>query len=221
MRRNVKRKRVLRKRRTGTPRVPKPFGVTPTDQTTLTSRIQINMLNATVPIPYSYYYLVLTNPLIWNNGAASTTPFFTKNAAGYRKFTVVGGSVNIHYANSEATTVSPYLNVVVNSLLPNTLATAQANFQNPETRVAEISPPTGNSTCTLSHSWTKYGKTGFRDLGVEDSYVGLVDGTSSPSDNIYAIFGHYTGGIASIIGVNALITIKFNIRFIEKQTPIN
>jgi len=220
MKRKGGNRRAIKKRKDGT-KVPRPFGIAPTNEVLLTSRIQYNLVNATVLNPFSYQYLNLTNPLIWFAGSPSTTPFFTMNAAGYRKFTVVAGSVNIRFANAEATVVAPYLNVVVNSLLPNNAANNLAHFQNPETRVAEISPPTGNSTCTLSHSWSKFAKTGFRDLGVEDSYVGLVDGTSPPADNIYAIFGCATNGPASIIGVLALITIKFRIRFMEKQTPLN
>jgi len=182
--------------------------------------ILTNLVNATIPNPFSYLYLNVTNPMISFGGSATAVPYFTMWATGYRKFRVRAFSVRVMFANAETTIVVPFV-CPFNYLPPNTAASNSAALNNILHRHKILSAKGGMDRGTVSVRGNVRTMAGFASTDVEDAYVGLTDGTSPPSDNIYCLVAVQTNGIASVLGVLAEVSVQFTIDFIERQTPIN
>jgi len=182
--------------------------------------ILTNLVNATIPNPFSYLYLNLTNPMISFGGSATAVPYFTMWATGYRKFRVRSFSVRVLFASAETTITVPFL-CPFNYLPPNTAASNSAALNNILHRHKILSAKGGMDRASVMVRGNVRSMAGFANTNVEDAYVGLTDGTSPPTDNIYCLVSVQTNGIASIVGVLAEVTVQFSIDFIERQTPIN
>jgi len=186
----------------------------------LSAEILLNLANATVPVPYGYSFYVVTNPMICNQGSATSVPYFTMYTAAYRKFRVRNFSVTVNYVNTETHAVNSFV-CPFNYLPPNTVASNQAALTNILCRKKLVSPAGGMDRATLRISQSVSSMAGFANTNVEDAYVGLTDGTSPPSDNIYVLVATQTNGLASVIGVLTSVLISFGIDFMERQTPLN
>jgi len=195
------------------------MGVTPRmNGIKLHTEFNLVAANATLVNPFTYAYLNLTNPQLSNGGSATAVPFFGMYTAGYRKYRVNNYHVRLRYANSEAFIVAAFT-CPFNYQPPNTLSSNTAAYQDVLTKHALLSSKGGMDNKTISFSGSVASMAGFANRGIEDPYVGLTDGTSPPSDNIYTLISCGTGGPASVTGVFIEVAIDFVIDFEERQTP--
>jgi len=176
--------------------------------------------NATVLVPFAWAYLNLTNPLLVNGGAASVVTFFAGYAAFYRKFRVRKFSVVARFGNAENFFGNGFV-TPINFLPTNTLLQNTAAFRNIMTKRKLISPKGGKDEGLVRMHSNVMRFAGFANTNVEDNYVGTTDGSSSPTDNIYAIVAFDTNGVASVSGVFLSLTVTFWVDFMERQTPGN
>jgi len=180
-----------------------------------------DLLNqSTLANPFNFSYFNLTNPLISNGGAATAVPYFTAWSGMYRKYRVRKFSIVARFQNSETYGVIPFL-CPLNFLPTSTVANNAAYVKNILTKKKISGGIAGMNVTALSVTHTVAEMSGFANSDVEDAYVGLTDGSASPSDNIYAVVGTDNNGAASVSGVLASVKVTFWIDFIERQTPAN
>jgi len=175
--------------------------------------------SATVLNPYNYMYFNLTYPLAWNGGSATTPALFSGQKANYRKARVKAFVVTIRAVNNETfpgeVSITP-----VNFLPPNTLAQNVANVKNPMTRKKIISSKGGMDKATVVYRGSTRSFGGFASTNVEDNFVFNTDGSSPPTDNVYAAILVDTAGLAAFAGVTFFSTIRFLCDFAERQTSL-
>lgn len=173
---------------------------------------------ATVPNPFSYTYVNITNILAWNAGAATTPGMFVGAKGNYRKARVTRFSLEVSACNLEAYPVELSI-TPVNFLPPNTLAQNQSNVKNGKARRIALSPKGGMDRGVVRYSGNTQSVGGFSyQFGVEDPLVFNTDGSSPPADNIYFAVNIDTAGLAAISGVTLWIRPKFWLDFFEPQT---
>jgi len=139
-------------------------------------------------------------------------------ATGYRKFRVSAYRVRITYGNNEGFFADPFV-TPFNFLPPNTIASNGAAFLNVLSKDRMTSAKGGMDRCTQQFKGSITSMAGFASNNTEDAYVGNVDGTSPPSDNIYTLVSVATNGLASVAGILVVVDVNFIIDFIERQTP--
>jgi len=211
--------RTKQKRHLGPMRMNGTLGVAPrVNGIRLNTRFIQVANNATVLNPFTYAYLNLTNPQLSNGGSATAVSFFLAYAAMYRKFRDRGYRVRTSYGNNEGFFDVPF-NTPFNYLPPNTIASNNAAFINIQTRDKLASAKGGQDRSFLKFRGSVTSMAGFASNNTEDAYVGLTDGSSPPSDNIYTLVSTATNGLASIAGILIVVDIQFTIDFIEHQTP--
>jgi len=173
---------------------------------------------ATVLNPYSQTYVNFTNVLAWNAGAATVPSMFVGKKGDYRKARVTGFRLTVRAVNNETfpceVSVTP-----LNFLPPNTLLQNQANVKNPLTKRRTLSAKGGQDKCSVSVSGTTQSIGGFSyRFGVEDPLVFNTDGSSAPTDNVYAAINVDTAGLAAAAGVTLWLAMHWTMDFFERQT---
>jgi len=203
----------------GAPRTKKPFAVTSrTLRIGLHAEYNVVLNGATALNPFGYSYILLTNPQLSNAGSATPVPFFMMYAAGYRKFRVNSYRVRCRYGNAENFFINAFV-CPFNYLPPNTVASNTAAYENPRTKKALISPKGGMDKGVVQTGSTVQGMGGFSNRLTEDNFVGNVDGSSPPTDNVYMLISMSTNGAISVSGVFVSVEIDFSVDFFECQTP--
>jgi len=181
----------------------------------LTFRTNDLLNNASLVNPFAFSFFIVTNPILLNQGAATNEPFFTAYKAMYRKYRVRSYSVRATFMNSEAYGITGYASIV-NFIPTNTLAGNQAAAQN--CRKCNCSPKGGMDRASVIVRGSVR-KAGFANTMVEDNFVSVTDGSSSPADNIAVVVGLDTNGVASVAGVLCEVVIVLHIDFMERQLP--
>jgi len=173
---------------------------------------------ATVLAPYQMRVFTLTNAARFDpNVTLTSSPGFNEWAGLYRKYRVRKGHVRVQFSNGEAFPVNTF--VVPVNFLPSLVTVPTQYLSNIRARQKMLSAKGGldMSSLTIQPSITDFG--GSANTVVEDAYVGTVDNTTPPSDNIYILLGISTMGLASVSGVTFIIRFNVEVDFFEYQSP--
>jgi len=98
----------------------------------------------------------------------------------------------------------------------------QQFLSNPRCKHMLLSPKGGMDRVTLRAKTSVLAFGGAASFEVEDAYVGNVDGSANPSDNIYWYVGIVNpAATAGVSGVFAETTLRVVADLMEVQTPLN
>jgi hypothetical protein len=177
-----------------------------------------NFGTATALAPYSTARYLPTRLQDFDPAAGTTAaPGLTAWSGLYRKYRLYSTTIRIVFVNLENFPVRVFA-CPVNYDPAGT--PPQQFLSNPLSKVMLLSPKGGmdRASLKLGTSVAKFG--GSASFEVEDPYVGAVDGSSNPSDNIYWYVGIVNpSATAAVSGIYAETKLRVVVDLLEVQTP--
>jgi len=173
---------------------------------------------ATALAPFSTSRYLPTRLQDFDPAAGSTAvPGLVAWSGLYRKYRPQNGTLTTTFVNLETFPVEAF-SIAVNY---DPVGIAPQQFlSNPLCKKFLLAPKGGMDRATLKSSFSITKFAGSASFQVDDDYVGNVDGSSNPTNNVYFYQGiRNPPATASVSGVYAQTTLRVTADLFEVQTP--